>query len=1604
MTRNKLFTALVFVLALFLFLPARADLTIKVQKGGEAPYLYAYDNDGDLLNGAWPGAQYTEKDAEGYWTTNVDNANGVNIIFNNGNSGSGNQTNDIERVPGVDGVAKFMYDGKSTWFSVMPNLEPNEGYIYFNCPPQYTNVPPVYLWNGNSNNGWPGQRMTYVGLDGAGFKVYEFNCNNLPFTPTNLIFLGDSDLKTADLTYVANGYYNTEGSQAQVHALNLANGYTDDNFRAGIAAQLGISDGSVFVPSKVTYLDVSGRQIESLAGISNFHNLQTLIASDNELSTVDLSNNPEIEVLNLSGNEQLRGFNSSYTTNSNYINLTTNNTSLKELYLANCNIGYFKNISSHYGVTSLVRLDLSGNTAMQGWSSGIGAQTGLKYLNVSNNGYGSNELVLTNLTQLDTLIANDNPSLGNIPTIGSASQLRYVSLKNCGLTNSIGFGNNAELEYIDISNNSVTAKNFTLSNNPNLKVFKATNANIKQNGLTWSTDCPALDTLIVSGNNAMQYLNTLHHATGLKYLDMSCGDLYLQSMSTFTGANFPQLDYIDFSNDQITASKTLDGFTALKTLKTGGNTSMPSIYVNNCQSLETLDISGNSGMTAIGLTNQGYTNASTLPTINHENCSNLTSLDLSHNNYTSVPSTLPFDCTSLYLNSNALTGFNVPSGSSVQFLYAENNEFSGALELTSESVPTLKGLDLGNNGITSFKAEGTGLSALMLGNNPQMTTLELHGNDNLTVTTAGTTMSDGSGLYLLGSTCLETIDLSNSSFTQIGANEALKGLTAVKTLNGSHNKFTTFTNSNYDCGVRLASYVSGKASLENLTGLKHLDLSYNELADSVHLYRNTALTWLDVSHNNVIGPLATTDAEKLAMRLRKADLLRKYHCKDTPIGISCPPATQATLDANEAFTHRAYDLRDIDLRDTTGLFHLDLNFNTELEYLNISETNIHNTAAGWWYMNPGWEYGTGGWYSYVDKDHPGTKSPANGCTRHHFVWLQTCGKLEEFHADNNNMQSLGVRTSPYLHTITAKGMYGDCWLMRDAGTSSNPNNLTERGNISISGNVVTYSRTTYTTNADETLSGTVYYKDANGVEGGTNYYPNPVKWYDVSNSGYYAVRTANGVVLEHLDVSGNHLSELKVSGNTKLQYVDTENNDLLTYVDANDLPDLTTLKVAENPVLEKLYADNDPSLPGISGLEVCAALKYLHVQNDGLLGANGFNVVANTNLQSLLASSCNLPDELKVSQCANLDTLSVHNNQLTKLDVSTLQNMHWLNCYNNTGITELNVAANTGMTHLDLHNCSTIDLALATNTALQYFDCDNNKIRELTFAHATDIDTIHANNNNLFQIQMGTSHSRLKEIEFENNHVNAIDLTGCINGALTGANIKDANNGRSIPANSSSFYTKEENQEPVLHRLYYFQLDESTTESGGGAFLNAQLCEEDLDGDPNTRTYGRGATDGIEAVKTLAQDGMVLTRIDWAGDSIVGSYSLRSTADASINPDKVIGTIVALTPTSESDGAAVGQEKYLYDNGISLSEFYLNWTASSDPSIVTELDDLPIATLQVTGGTGCITVTAAQTMPLTVVDLSGRVVATRDLEPGTTMIDGLQPGIYIVAGTKVIVN
>lgn len=305
------------------------------------------------------------------------------------------------------------------------------------------------------------------------------------------------------------------------------------------------------------------------------------------------------------------------------------------------------------------------------------------------------------------------------------------------------------------------------------------------------------------------------------------------------------------------------------------------------------------------------------------------------------------------------------------------------------------------------------------------------------------------------------------------------------------------------------------------------------------------------------------------------------------------------------------------------------------------------------------------------------------------------------------------------------------------------------------------------------------------------------------------------------------------------------------------------------------------------------------------------------------------------------------------------------------------------MTHLDLHNCSVLDLELTANTAMQYFDCDNNHIRELNFAGAANIGTIHANNNNLFTIDLSGAHTHLADLQFAHNHINGIDLSGCDSETLVSLN--DADNGRTITANCNNVNGQ---------KLYFFQLEDTPY---GGNFINDETCTEDGD------TYGRHTQRGVTSgPKTLVADGFNMSRVTWSEDPFAGSRFRSRASYYGLDPDRVVGTLVVLENTSTDPNMGSGTETYSYNNGIGQSTFYLNWTA--DANIITAVEDIDLSQPTIDGGDGCITITTASATDITVTDINGRIVAQRQVPTGITVIDGLAGGIYIVGGRKVVVK
>lgn len=1293
--------------------------------------------------------------------------------------------------------------------------------------------------------------------------------------------------------------------------------------------------------STLEYIDFSNDQISQPSVFDGYTALKTFIVSGNSsMKQLLINNAPALETLDVTGNSALG-------------TASVGTSEYRNIRLSNCG---FTN-SNHPTVTGLSSipnaiLNLEGNAFT---SIPIETNFVTKYVKLRNNGI-TGSFTQSDLGIIEGLDLTDNTGITTI------------TLNNTNLT-ALMLGNLSSLTNLNISGNrglKATAGNNTDVNLTSgagrvyitgctaLETLDISNCDIR-NATTYNnfdvSSCTALKTINASGNTGtnMTYFQASDMPNGLEELNLSgCTNLVLNDQITNLSGVKTSLKVLDVSNTGIETAgiPTFDGFTSLTTLNISENPNMThGVVVNNSQNLTSVNVTGNTLMPSLTLTNCGLSNSNSMPVTGLNTCTNLAYIDLSNNSYTSVPALgAPESCTSLYLNDNALSNIDMSNAdASIKFLYAEHNSgFTGGdYELTAAAAGSLKGLDLGNNGFTSFKAEGTALSALMIGDNTSLATLELHGNNNLTCTTAETTMSEGSGLYLLGNTNLESINIENSKFNNIGANGSLNGLGKVKTLRASHNEFETFTNSNYDNADSrskdLATIV-GKPSLEHLTGLENLDLSYNLLKDSVHLYRNTQLKRLDVSHNQILGPLPTTNDERTAMINKKLTTCLKYgvtikgdstgNHKIGPVGKSVTLTDDLRNELTQYDTYRQEyryaDFRPCDLRDTTGLYHLDLYYNTQLEYLDISYTNIHNTAAERKYMNPGWESSPDGWDGWVSNYTPNAQY---GPVKHHFILINRAEGLRVFKADHNNMQSLGTANNLQLDTLSATHMYGDCAFMAD---------------VSIHG-----------------YGGYIGY----GSKGFTSPNCAKAKYVDLSYGGYYSITPTNLTNVEKLILTGNPLGGghypdyvLDVTHNSKLQQLQADECGSLQTIEAHHLDHLSTLDVTNDAYLKTLRAYNDPVLykvqteDFITGLASCTALEELWVSEDNL---RTLNIDANTNLLTL-------------------------------------------KCYDNFKLPELALSNNTKLSYLDFHNCKLNEIDLSTDTALTYINCNSprvaeylnedgiNKLSDLDI-YSDKIETVLANCNNLYRMT-GLNKPSLTTLEFEHNHINGIDLS---NTSLTNATLKDADNGRTIVADYTIVTVKDANNNPTHYDLFFFQLD-SLAGSDGGAFIGLKGSQDPL----KDNAYR----------ENLNYEGLVSSQITaWTLNAkLIEKNSKNSPVnlddvESLIDPDRIIGTIVVLDEGPK-------HAEYTYDTGVSghISTYYLDWTAPSVITAVTEIENDNKPT--VTGGVGAITIQAPEGTAIMVYDMAGRLVQQTTVGGGDVVIDGMSPGVYIVNGEKVIVK
>lgn len=1334
------------------------------------------------------------------------------------------------------------------------------------------------------------------------------------------------------------------------------------------------------------YLDLNTNALDSINLFKNTA-LTHLDLSHNNLFYLNLANQKELVTLNMSYNSKLyctvnnnsrTNFPSSVT-NNGYIYMK-NLPKLEEADMSHCSIYRAGAGTQFEGLTSLKKLNLSYNYATHNGSYLASITT------------SDNNSCMQSLTALEELDLTGCSQLHMVQIDGLP--LRIIKLEGTGLNTELLLTNN-QLTNLNFPNETSLS---TLTSLPSIDVsgnpFTVLNIPQTPNSLLTVTasDCNTMTKILAEHNKSKLQYVTAHNCPALTDITINGADIYFnKQLNAFDATNKSTLLTLDLSNDAMLTNYALDGFTALQTVDfdnnymEGNNNTIHEFTATNCPALTSVNLGGITGMKTVDLSGNSFSNNSFATVIIDDNAIDVT-LKLNNNKFTSIPS--------------------VPN--KVAYLYLQDNEFAEDLSLDGDNLQTLKGVALSNKSsvspIKTFTASvasitpdewdidytvtppvtilanadendgsNTTLECINLNGNTALETVTVNGFKGLTKLASDNDMTTdkGKGLYVKGNTSIKNLDISNNRFEILGQDNSLNGLSNLETLNASHNKIMTLTNRSAISGARnpRAAYGNGTytsatcPNIEDLTGLKDLNLSYNLLSDSIHLWKNIALERLDVSHNRTITE-------------RNAGEILYY--RDTKDG--------SFKQWKETSWKTVKDMYTNDLNDTIGLRMLDLWHNTNLKYLDISYTNIENTALNWSYVNNR----VGPENLQRGATDPTTEVTIGQSGIPRFVLVNHCPELIEFRTNYNAMKSLGVghavESRPYpitgcpklehLEAIECRGQ--DPYIMQGEITLSVYNPLLKYYNVSNSN----FDKVNPYTNNEHGMSGQNL--ETLIVDG--NYTRDNATAWNLTNAGTLDV--SNNPKLVNLQankcpnletVKANHLDYLDIISLTQDTIVTTINNENVTTKLAN------------------LYVDHDAILNEVLGLETLSALSVYHANDSHFTGDFVMPAQAKATLTDLrvgnealsLASTRNNLTTVNLVGYSAVKHLETQNNpQIEALDISgfttTLEHINFANNHiDNSGI---------GITAAGL---------LPSLPALKYFNCSNdskwtadagNRLTDLILTNSTGIEDIYGNNNDLHYIT--GSFANLKNIEFAHNHINGIDLS-----AATGSpTINSEDNGRAITAECAKFY--QHGQFPLNEvTVFYFQLEDIN--SNGQTIDNSQPLASKTSEDSNGDT------------RHLGQDGFVLDELKaWdASNSAVfvpSAPSGISPRDVTLDPDNmsqyltdVPGRIVVLKEDPENP--AEGRATYTYNNGKGDSEFYLDWTANTSiPTAVTNLnvdEGISIANshgqLEVNGPDGAV---------VGVYDLNGRLVASEAIAGGTVIIKGLAPGVYLVNGQKVLVK
>lgn len=1368
-------------------------------------------------------------------------------------------------------------------------------------------------------------------------------------------------------------------------AHNAVNGWTSSGYYSTTAnTKLQSVDFSYnALPASVT---ISGLAALESLDVSHNTSITTLTAENNALTDIDITGCTSLTTLSLStngftdfpvcGSATVTSLNMDFNGLTSLANFRSRFPNVATLYIGGSNP--FGSTLTFTGDATLQNLYLKSNTTLQ--SLNLSGCSALAKANLYNN----TALTTLNLsgTQLAALTAtNANNTFAGLATnalcIGGCTALESVNLANTSFTGTFDMASYSSLAVLDLSGTTVA---------------KATLTNCAFTSLS-DLDLPNTTWYLDLDGNRLTSLNGVDDYTGLLRLYASNNRFVTASMTgnatikSLFLKNNALMTSIDITGNAL-HHLTLEGSTALTSIDLSDNhftttttsttpsdyyetvTNSGHLYIANLTNVTSLNVDGNS----IGDNNGG---------LGVHTLTGLQTLSARDNHLTSV-SQANLGLSSLLsadYSGNSLTSFVLTGCTNIETLNLSDNAFT---TYTASGFSHLASLDMSDNAsLTTLTANNNALTSLDVGGCTALTTLTANNNALTAIDVSDcavlATLNVENNLFTgidISDTNINHLDLLGNQLTSL---DNVKVAATTTILDASNNPLTNIDGIN---GEDLASverlYINDIAGLTSLTlhgnttlkslfmsgqglttkTLTTLDLSRNQLRH-LYLHGQTALTDVNISNNRftTLSTSTTTsqyyenvtsDGKVYLANSTNLVTLRADTCEFT----SFAPSTFTKL-TTLGLSHNS--LSSININSNTRLVNLYLNNNQFADSISF----LRNTAL----------------------EHVELQNNA--------LW----------HLDfNNNTEMLYLDISNQRDANDQPTMHATALHRREADYSINGHSkgwiwlqtMTKLKYFNVNDNYMYALGLNQLVSLEELYADNSHYEDMLHVDfnpeaaKGFSYSPN-LRRISMRNSQLKQVQfttTANPGGLHHLeyvdlrgnDLTPNHISSegtimtdpLQGIGKCNIDTLLLSDNAHLRKIDLSENHDLSYLDVKGCIGTDTLFVQDNLNLESIVGFDELSSLTTLYAYNMGKMTTFDLSPIStlqtawlwNDNLTSLkLPSTKSALKDLRANDNANLKTVSLSGyNQLEHIQLDR------------TGISTLACSSKSKLTYLSLAQTNVSSLSLSSCTKLTYLDADSCKFTAIDLSKNKLLETFRIKNNAIHTLDLAAN-TALTTLDYSYNHVNAIDLSTCT--ALT--SLTDDHNGRQIEAMCApqgSGY------------VYYFRLDDF---EGAENFIGAQT----------------DATHGISA--TLADDGFDLGNVgEWSGGHIY-----QSQAWSRLRHGTGSGTSLVLDDVTDEGASVSGSVSYTYNNnapaGVSpTSTFYLDYTA--DKNVVTGIADVNAGELTVAGGYGTITISSPEALTIEVTDMSGRTLRVADIPTGDTTIDGFVPGIYIVAGQKVIVK